>query len=49
MKQVEAIIKPSQLGEVQKALTKLGVEDMTVKALAAKKGTRHSIVARIHH
>ena len=30
MKQVEAIIKPSQLGEVQQALTKLGVEGMTV-------------------
>ena len=30
MRQVEAIIKPSQLGEVQQALTKLGVEGMTV-------------------
>jgi len=30
MKQVEAIIKPSQLDEVQQALTKLGVEGMTV-------------------
>jgi nitrogen regulatory protein PII len=30
MKQVEAIIKPFQLGNVQDALTKLGVEVMTV-------------------
>ena len=30
MKQVEAIIKPFQLGDVQEALTKLGVEGMTV-------------------
>jgi len=30
MKQVEAIIKPFQLGKVQEALTKLGVEGMTV-------------------
>jgi nitrogen regulatory protein PII len=30
MKQVEATIKPFQLGDVQEALTKLGVEGMTV-------------------
>jgi nitrogen regulatory protein PII len=30
VKQVEAIIKPFQLGDVQEALTKLGVEGMTV-------------------
>jgi nitrogen regulatory protein PII len=30
MKQVEAIIKPFQLSDVQDALTKLGVEGMTV-------------------
>ena len=30
MKPVEAIIKPFQLGEVQQALIKLGVEGMTV-------------------
>ena len=41
MKQVEAIIKPSQLGDVQKALTKLGVEGMTVvevKGFGRQKG-----------
>jgi nitrogen regulatory protein PII len=41
MKQVEAIIKPSQLGEVQQALTKLGVEGMTVvevKGFGRQKG-----------
>ena len=41
MKQVEAIIKPSQLGEVQEALTKLGVEGMTVvevKGFGRQKG-----------
>ena len=49
MKQVEAIIKPFQLGEVQQALIKLGVEGMTVveaKASAGKKDTRHSIAGR---
>jgi nitrogen regulatory protein PII len=30
MKQIEAIIKPFQLEEVKQALTKLGVEGMTV-------------------
>src|SRR5256885_16125849 len=41
MKQVEAIIKPSQLDEVQQALTKLGVEGMTVvevKGFGRQKG-----------
>ena len=30
MKQVAAIIKPAQLGDVQEALTKVGVEAMTI-------------------
>ena len=41
MKQVEAIIKPFQLGEVQQALIKLGVEGMTVvevKGFGRQKG-----------
>jgi len=41
MKQVAAIIKPSQLGEVQDALTKMGVEGMTVmevKGFGRQKG-----------
>ena len=41
MKQVQAIIKPSQLGDVQEALTKLGVEGMTVvevKGFGRQKG-----------
>jgi nitrogen regulatory protein PII len=49
MKQVQAIIKPSQLGDVQEALTKLGVEGMTVvevKGFGRQKGTPRSIVAR---
>ena len=41
MKQVEAIIKPFQLSEVQQALIKLGVEGMTVvevKGFGRQKG-----------
>ena len=41
MKQVAAIIKPSQLGDVQEALTKMGVEGMTVmevKGFGRQKG-----------
>ena len=41
MKQVEAIIKPFQLEEVKQALTKLGVEGMTVsevKGFGRQKG-----------
>ena len=41
MKQVEAIIKPFQLGEVQQALIKLGVVGMTVvevKGFGRQKG-----------
>ena len=41
MKPVEAIIKPFQLGEVQQALIKLGVEGMTVvevKGFGRQKG-----------
>ena len=41
MKQVEAIIKPCQLDEVQNALTKVGVEGMTaieVKGFGRQKG-----------
>jgi nitrogen regulatory protein P-II 1 len=47
MKQVEAIIKPSQLGDVQEALIKLGVEGMTVvevKGFGRQKG--HSALYR---
>jgi len=43
MKQVEAIIRPFQLSEVQEALTKLGVEDMTVvevKGFGRQNGAR---------
>lgn len=41
MKQVEAIIRPFQVGDVQEALTKLGVEGMTiveVKGFGRQKG-----------
>jgi nitrogen regulatory protein PII len=41
MKQIEAIIKPFQLEEVKQALTKLGVEGMTVsevKGFGRQKG-----------
>jgi nitrogen regulatory protein P-II 1 len=41
MKQIEAIIKPSQLAEVKQALTKLGIEGMTaseVKGFGRQKG-----------
>src|SRR4030095_974673 len=41
MKQVEAIIKPSQLDEVKDALTKAGIEGMTVtevKGFGRQKG-----------
>jgi len=41
MKQVAAIIKPSQLSDVQEALTKMGVEGMTVmevKGFGRQKG-----------
>ena len=41
MKQVEAIIKPFQLDDVQEALTQLGVEGMTVvevKGFGRQKG-----------
>ena len=41
MKQVEAIIKPFQLGEVQEALIKMGVEGMMVvevKGFGRQKG-----------
>ena len=47
MKQVEAIIKPSQLSDVQEALIKLGVEGMTVvevKGFGRQKG--HSALYR---
>jgi nitrogen regulatory protein PII len=47
MKQVEVIIKPSQLGDVQEALIKLGVEGMTVvevKGFGRQKG--HSALYR---
>ena len=49
MKQVEAIIKPCQLDEVQDALTKVGVEGMTAirsKASAVKKDMRSFTAAR---
>ena len=41
MKQIAAIIKPSQLGDVQEALTKAGFEGMTimeVKGFGRQKG-----------
>ncbi len=47
MKQVAAIIKPSRLGDVQEALTKMGVEGMTVmevKGFGRQKG--HSTLYR---
>jgi nitrogen regulatory protein PII len=43
MKQVEAIIKPFQLDEVKNALTKAGIEGMTVtevKGFGRQKGHR---------
>ena len=49
MKMVEAIVKPFKLDEVKEALTKAGVQGMTVeesKALAGKKVIPSFIVAR---
>ena len=47
MKMVEAIVKPFKLDEVKEALTKAGVQGMTVersKGLDGRKDTRNSIV-----
>jgi nitrogen regulatory protein PII len=49
MKQIAAIIKPSQLGDVQEALTKAGFEGMRImesKGSVGKRVIPNSIVAR---
>ena len=49
MKMVEAIVKPFKLDEVKEALTKAGVQGMTVeevKGFGRQKGIRNSIAAR---
>jgi len=47
MKKIEAIVKPFKLDEIKEALTKIGIQGMTVievKGLADKEATRKSIV-----
>jgi len=49
MKMVEAIVKPFKLDEVKEALTKAGIQGMTVeevKGFGRQKGTQNFIAAQ---
>ncbi len=52
MKKIEAIIKPFKLDEVKTALTKMGVQGMTVSEVKGLEGKRsHGSIpwSRIYH